>query len=34
MDQLVGLADSGLTKLFGIQDAVLKGEAAKAAKAG
>ena len=33
MDQLVGLADSGLAKLFGIQDAVLKGEAAKAAKA-
>ena len=34
MDQLVGLADGGLAKLFEIQDAVLQGEAAKAAKAG
>jgi ribonuclease PH len=28
--ELLDLADSGLTKLFGIQDAVLAGEAAKA----
>lgn len=29
MDELLGLADGGLTKLFEIQDAVLAGEAAK-----
>jgi ribonuclease PH len=29
MDELLGLADSGLKKLFEIQDAVLKGEAGK-----
>ncbi len=31
MDALLGLADGGLKTLFGIQDAVLKGEAAKSA---
>jgi ribonuclease PH len=30
MDELIGLADRGLAKLFEIQDAVLAGEAAKA----
>ncbi len=30
MDELLGLADNGLKKLFEIQDAVLAGEAAKA----
>jgi ribonuclease PH len=34
MDELLGLADSGLAKLFDIQDKVLAGEAAKAARAG
>ncbi len=33
MDELLGLADNGLKKLFEIQDAVLAGEAAKAAQA-
>jgi ribonuclease PH len=32
--QLLDLADGGLQKLFGIQDAVLAGEAAKASSAG
>jgi ribonuclease PH len=34
MDELLGLADGGLAKLFDIQDRVLAGEAAKAAKGG